>query len=143
VVGVVGDYSFQFLMEEVAVACQYEVPFVLVMLNNAYLGLIRQAERKYEMNYAVDIGYDDSYGIDHVKVMEGMGASGRRVERPEDIREALEWAVATAEERRRPVLVEVLIEREANASMGTALDAIVEFESADREAPAVPAGVGA
>jgi tartronate-semialdehyde synthase len=66
--------------------------------------------------------------------MEGMGAHGRRVERPEEIRAALEWAVATAEERRRPVLVEILIEREANASMGTALDAIVEFEAADREA---------
>ena len=148
VVGVVGDYSFQFLMEEVAVACQYDVPFVLVMLNNGYLGLIRQSERKYEMNYAVDIAYDDSYGIDHVKVMEGMGAHGRRVERPEEIRAALEWAVATAEERRRPVLVEILIEREANASMGTALDAIVEFEAADREAadraePEIPASVGA
>jgi tartronate-semialdehyde synthase len=138
VVGVVGDYSFQFLMEEVAVACQYEVPFVLVMLNNAYLGLIRQAEQKYEMNYAVNIDFDDSYGIDHVKVMEGMGALGRRVERPEDIRDALEWAVATAEERRRPVLVEIITERETNAPMGAALDAIVEFEAADREAP-VPA----
>jgi tartronate-semialdehyde synthase len=135
VVGVVGDYSFQFLMEEIAVACQYEVPFVLVMLNNAYLGLIRQAEQKYEMNYAVDIGYDGSYGIDHVKVMEGMGGFARRVERPEDIPTALEWAVATSEERRRPVLVEVIIERELNAAMGGALDAVVEFEAADREQP--------
>ena len=142
VVGVVGDYSFQFLMEEVAVACQYEVPFVLVMLNNAYLGLIRQAETKYEMNYAVDIAFDESYGIDHVKVMEGMGAFGRRVEHPEDISAALEWAVVTSEERRRPVLVEILIEREANAAMGGAIDAIVEFEAADREAP-VPAEVEA
>jgi tartronate-semialdehyde synthase len=139
VVGVVGDYSFQFLMEEVAVACQYKVPFVLVMLNNAYLGLIRQAELKYEMNYAVDIGFDESYGIDHVKVMEGMGALGRRVERPEEIREALDWAVAESEERRIPVLVEVIIEREANAAMGAALDAIVEFEAADREAPVAAA----
>jgi tartronate-semialdehyde synthase len=128
VVGVVGDYSFQFLMEEIAVACQYDVPFVLVMLNNAYLGLIRQSEAKYGMNYEVDIAYDDSYGIDHVMVMEGMGAYGRRVERPEEIRDALDWAVATAEEKRRPVLVEVLIEREANAAMGAALDAINEFE---------------
>jgi tartronate-semialdehyde synthase len=143
VVGVVGDYSFQFLMEEVAVACQYEVPFVLVMLNNAYLGLIRQAELKYDMNYAVNIDFDESYGIDHVKVMEGMGALGRRVEQPEEIREALEWAVAAAEEHRRPVLVEVLIEREANAAMGTALDAIVEFEAADREPAEAPATVGA
>src|SRR4051812_35962753 len=96
VVGVVGDYSFQFLSEEVAVACQYEVPFVIVMLNNGYLGLIRQAEQKYDMNYAVDIAFDESYGIDHVKVMEGMGGIGRRVEQPEDIRPALEWAVATS-----------------------------------------------
>jgi tartronate-semialdehyde synthase len=138
VVGVVGDFSFQFMMEEVAVACQYEVPFVIVMLNNAYLGLIRQAEQKYDMNFAVNIDFDDSYGIDHVKVMEGMGALGRRVERPEDIRDALEWAVATAEEHRRPVLVEIITERETNAPMGAALDAIVEFEADDLE-PRVPA----
>ena len=143
IVGVVGDYSFQFLIEEIAVACQYKVPFVMVMLNNAYLGLIRQTEMKYGMNYAVNVDYDESYGIDHVKVMEGMGASGRRVESPAEIREALEWAVATAEEQRRPVLVEILIEREANAAMGTALDAIVEFEAADREPAAAAATVGA
>ena len=131
VVGVVGDYSFQFLMEEVAVACQYEVPFVIVMLNNAYLGLIRQAERGYDMNFAVNIDYDESYGMDHVKVMEGMAAFGRRVESPEEIRDALEWAVATAEEHRRPVLVEVICEREVNAPMGTAVDAINEFEQVE------------
>jgi tartronate-semialdehyde synthase len=133
VVGVVGDYSFQFLMEEVAVACQYKVPFVLVMLNNAYLGLIRQAELKYEMNHGVDIGFDDSYGIDHVKVMEGMGAFGRRVSEPEQIAPALVWATETAEAEQRPVLVEILIEREANAAMGTAIDAIKEWEPADAE----------
>ena len=54
VVGVVGDYSFQFLMEEVAVAVQYEVPFVLVMVNNGYMGLIRQAEETYDMNFEVE-----------------------------------------------------------------------------------------
>jgi tartronate-semialdehyde synthase len=143
IVGVVGDYSFQFLIEEIAVACQYEVPFVVVMLNNAYLGLIRQAEQKYDMNYAVNIDYDESYGIDHVKVMEGMGALGRRVEHPEEIRDALEWAVAAAEEHRRPVLVEVLIERDGNAAMGAALDSIVEFEAADRDRAETPAAVGA
>ena len=142
VVGVVGDYSFQFLMEEVAVAAQYEVPFVLVMINNGYLGLIRQSEIKYDMNYAVDIAYDDSYGIDHVQVMEAMGGIGRRVERPQDIAEALRWAVAISHQRRRPVLVEVLIEREENAAMGGALDAIVEFQDADHAAGEVPVTVG-
>jgi tartronate-semialdehyde synthase len=141
VVGVVGDYSFQFLMEEVAVASQYDVPFVLVMINNGYLGLIRQSEIKYEMNYAVDIAYDDSYGIDHVQVMEAMGGLGRRVERPEEIAEALRWAQEVAQERRRPVLVEVLIEREENAAMGPALDAIVEFQDPGRVGGEVPVTV--
>jgi tartronate-semialdehyde synthase len=131
VVGVVGDYSFQFLIEEIAVACQYEVPFVMVMLNNAYLGLIRQTEQRYDMNYAVNIDYDESYGMDHVKVMEGMGAFGRRVENPEEIRDALDWALATAQEHRRPVLVEVITERETNAPMGAAIDAINEFEAVE------------
>jgi len=131
VVGVVGDYTFQFLMEEVAVASQYDVPFVLVMLNNAYLGLIRQAELKYDMDFGVQIDYDDSYGVDHVKVMEGMGGFGRRVTEPDDIAGALAWATETAERERRPVLVEILIEREANAAMGEAIDAIKEFDPAD------------
>lgn len=131
VVGVVGDYSFEFLMEEVAVACQFEVPYVLVMLNNAYMGLIRQAENNYEMNFGVDLAYDESYGFDHVKVMEAAGAFGRRVTRPEEITEALAWAVETSERERRPALVEVLIDREADAAMGTSIDAINEPEPVD------------
>ena len=131
VVGVVGDYSFQFLMEEIAVACQYKVPYVLVMLNNAYMGLIRQGELPYDMNYAVDIAYDgpdSEYGIDNVKIMEAMGALGRRVDRPEDIREALNWAVQASEERQVPALVEILCERETNAAMGLSIDKINEYE---------------
>ncbi len=128
VVGVVGDYSFGFLMEEVAVACQYSVPYVLVMINNAYMGLIRQAELKFEMNYGVDLSYDESYGMDHVKVMEAMGAFGRRVTRPDELADALAWALETSERERRPALVEVLIEREADAAMGTSIDEIKEFE---------------
>ena len=88
--GVVGDYSFQFLMEEIAVACQYKVPYVLVMLTTPTWALYGKGEIKYDMNYAVDIGYEgpeNEYGIDNVKVMEAMGALGRRVERPEDIGE--------------------------------------------------------
>jgi tartronate-semialdehyde synthase len=131
VVGVVGDYSFQFLMEEVAVAVQYRVPYVLVMLNNAYMGLIRQSELPYDMNFAVDLSYegpDSEYGIDNVMIMEAMGALGRRVWRPEEIKDALEWAVRTSEERRVPVLVEIMCERETNAAMGLSIDKINEYE---------------
>jgi len=128
VVGVVGDYSFQFLLEEVAVAVQYRVPFVLVMVNNGYLSLIRQPEKYlYDMNYGVDISYDGA-GIDHVKVMEGMGALGRRVVKPEEIRLALEWAVQESNRQKKPALVEVMVERETDAAMGPSIDKIVERE---------------
>lgn len=130
VVAVVGDYSFQFLMEEVAVAVQYQVPFVIVMLNNGYLGLIRQPEKYlYNMNFGVDLigGGPWENGVDHVKVMEGMGALGRRVTHPDEIQEALAWAVKASNQRRVPALVEVMIEREADAAMGPALDKITEY----------------
>ncbi|MBF8191131.1 glyoxylate carboligase [Nonomuraea sp. K274] len=127
VVAVAGDYSFQFLMEEVAVAAQYRIPFVIVMINNEYLGLIRQSELPYGMNYAVDLHYGEG-GIDHVKAMEAFGCPARRVELPGDIRDALSWASEEAARERLPVLVEVMVEREANAAMGPSLEAIKEFE---------------
>ncbi|WP_291416956.1 thiamine pyrophosphate-binding protein [Actinophytocola sp.] len=136
VVAVAGDYSFQFLMEEIAVAAQYKIPFVIVMVNNEYLGLIRQAEISYDMNYAVDLHYGEG-GIDHVKLMEAFGCPARRVEQPGDIRDALAWAAAESEALSLPVLVEVMVEREANAAMGpVSIDAVKEFEPVPELAPA-------
>ncbi|TQN31085.1 tartronate-semialdehyde synthase [Haloactinospora alba] len=128
VVGVVGDYSFQYTVEELAVAAQYDVPFVLIMINNEYLGLIRQAEIPFDMNYQVDIHYDE-FGSDNVKIMEAYGCSGRRVYQPEEIRDSLEWARKEARRTSRPVLVEIMIEREANTPHGPNIDAVKEFES--------------
>ncbi|GIJ45443.1 tartronate-semialdehyde synthase [Virgisporangium aliadipatigenens] len=127
VVGVVGDYSFQFLVEELAVAAQYDVPFVLIMLNNEYLGLIRQAELPYGINFEVDIHYD-TFGTDNVKIMEAYGCAGRRVFKPGEIRDAIEWARKEAVATSRPVLVEIMIEREANTPHGASIDAVREFE---------------
>ncbi|WP_058042416.1 glyoxylate carboligase [Streptomyces roseifaciens] len=127
VVGVVGDYGFQFTVEELAVAAQYDVPFVLIMLNNAYLGLIRQASAGYGMNYQVDVHYDES-GTDHVKLMEAYGCSGRRVADPGEIRPAIEWARKEAVATSRPVLVEIMIEREADTPHGPDIDAVRESE---------------
>lgn len=127
VVAVAGDYSFQFLMEELAVAAQYHVGFVIVMLNNEYLGLIRQTELGYDMNYAVDLHFGVN-GVDHVKLMEAFGCPGRRVVRPEELAEALAWARSEAARLKLPVLVEVMIEREANAAMGASINNVIEFE---------------
>ena len=127
VVGIVGDYGFQYMVEELAVGAQYNVPIVLVMLNNEYLGLIRQASVPYDMNYQVDIHYDE-YGTDNVAIMAAYGCTGRRVHEPGDVRDALEWARKEAVATSRPVLVEIMIEREANTPHGPAIDAVREFE---------------
>ncbi|MCP2249313.1 glyoxylate carboligase [Lentzea aerocolonigenes] len=129
VVGIVGDYSFQFLVEELAVGAQYDVPFVLIMLNNEYLGLIRMAEDHggYDMKYEVDIHYDTT-GSDNVKIMEAYGCSGVRVADPSEIRTSLEWARKEADRTSRPVLVEIMIEREGNTANGTSIAAMREYE---------------
>jgi tartronate-semialdehyde synthase len=127
VVAVVGDYSFQFLVEELAVAAQYRIPFVIVMINNEYLGLIRQAEIPYDMNFAVDLHYDEN-GVDHVTLMRAFGCPARRVRRPENIGAALAWARTESAQLSLPVLVEIMVERTANAAMGPSLDAITEYE---------------
>jgi tartronate-semialdehyde synthase len=137
VVAVAGDYSFEFLMEQIAVAVQYRIPIVIVLLNNAFMGLIRQAERGafgFDANYAVEIGYGESgYGVDHVGVAKAMGAAGITVREPGKIREALAWADAESARRGVPALVEIFTEKEESAAMGAAIDAIKEF-APEREA---------
>ena len=135
VVAVCGDYSFQFLIEELAVGAQYNVPFVVILLNNSYLGLIRQAERAYEMDFEVQLGFDNvnspevqGYGVDHVKAAEAFGCLGARVFEPQDIAKTLQWARKESAERRLPVVVEVILERVTNIAMGAEIDRITEFE---------------
>jgi len=84
------------------------------------------------MNFGVDIGYEGpngALGMDHVAVMEAMGALGRRVKSPDEIRPAIEWAIQASEEARVPALVEVMVERETDAAMGKSIDNINEYES--------------
>ncbi|MGQ7788918.1 glyoxylate carboligase [Nesterenkonia sp. K-15-9-6] len=136
VVALSGDYDFQFMIEELAVGAQHRLPYVHVVVNNSYLGLIRQSQRPFDMDYEVSLAFDNinatgesaGYGVDHVAVAEGLGCKAIRVEDPEQIGDALRDAVAQAEEHRVPVVVEVILERVTNIAMGPALDAINEFE---------------
>lgn len=135
VVGVVGDFSFQFLIEELAVAAQYKVPFVMILLNNAYLGLIRQAQRAYDMKFEVQLSFENincpevgGYGVDHVKAAEALGCRAVRVFEPGKIADAISWARAEARSQSVPAIVEVITERETNIAMGTEIDNITEFE---------------
>ena len=49
-----GDYDFQFMIEELAVGAQFKIPYLHVLVNNAYLGLIRQAQRKPHLHHDAD-----------------------------------------------------------------------------------------
>jgi tartronate-semialdehyde synthase len=135
VVALTGDYDFQFMMEELAVGAQFNLPFVHVLVNNAYLGLIRQSQRAFDMDFCVQLSFDninapevDGYGVDHVKVAEGLGCKALRVFEPAEILPALEDAKKLMAEHQVPVMVEVILERVTNISMGTELDNVVEFE---------------
>ncbi|WP_019342283.1 glyoxylate carboligase [Stutzerimonas stutzeri] len=137
VVALSGDYDFQFMIEELAVGAQFKLPYIHILVNNAYLGLIRQAQRGFEMDYCVQLGFEninadqsgmEGYGVDHVAVVEGLGCKAIRVFRQEDLRPAIEQAQAWMAEHQVPVVIEVILERVTNIAMGTEIDAINEFE---------------
>jgi tartronate-semialdehyde synthase len=135
VVALSGDYDFQFMIEELAVGAQFNLPYIQVVVNNAYLGLIRQAQRGFDMDYCVQLSFENvnspevgGYGVDHVKVAEGLGCKAIRVHEPDDILPAFEKAKTLMAEYRVPVVVEVILERVTNISMGTEIDNVVEFE---------------
>lgn len=136
VVALSGDYDFQFMIEELAAGAQFKLPYIHVLVNNSYLGLIRQAQRGFDMDYQVQLSFENvncpeinDYGVDHVSVVEGLGCKALRVTQPEEIAPALEEARKLMAEYRVPVVVEVILERVTNIAMGTDLGGVNEFEA--------------
>jgi tartronate-semialdehyde synthase len=150
VVALSGDYDFQFLIEELAVGAQFNLPYIHVLVNNSYLGLIRQAQRAFDIDYCVQLSFDNvnspevgGYGVDHVKVAEGMGCKALRVSEPGEILPALEEAKKLMAQDRVPVVVEIILERVTNISMGTEIDNIVEFEELATRGEDAPTAISA
>jgi len=144
VVGIAGDYDFQFLIEELAAGAQFKLPYVQVLVNNSYLGLIRQSQRGFEMDYCVQLAFDNQnvqdetlkgYGVDHQKVVEGLGCKSLRVTDPSKLQDSLRQAQAMAREFSVPVVVEVILEKVTNIAMGVEIDKINEFEDIDCRHP--------
>ncbi len=152
VVALSGDYDFQFMVEELAVGAQFNLPYIHMVVNNSYLGLIRQSQRGFAMDYCVQLAFDNintppenglrSHGVDHMKVVEGLGCKGIRVERQEDIAPAIAQAKAWMKEFRVPVVIEIILERVTNIAMGTEIDNVVEFEELASGAQDAPTAVG-
>ncbi|RUM96473.1 glyoxylate carboligase [Pseudaminobacter arsenicus] len=137
IVALSGDYDFQFMIEELAVGAQHRLPYIHVVVNNAYLGLIRQAQRGFSMDFEVGLAFENvnagenaeaGYGVDHVAVAEAMGCKAIRVRHLEEFKTAFVEAERLMNQYQVPVVLEFILERVTNISMGTEIDNIVEFE---------------
>ena len=107
VVDIAGDGSFQMNIQELGTVAHYQIPVKVVILNNMYLGMVRQwQELFYDRRYA----YTELPPVDFVKIANAYGVEGIRVEEKEDVREALETALATD----GPFVLDFRIEREEN-----------------------------
>ncbi len=106
---IAGDGSIQMNSQELATAVAYNLPIKVAILNNGYLGMVRQwQELMWNRRYSqtdLNVGTPD-----FVKLAEAYGALGLRATRPEEVRPVLEQAIATP----KPVVIDFLVAREEN-----------------------------
>lgn len=108
VVAVVGDGGFQMTNQEIITAIQYKVPLKVVIMNNGYLGMVRQwQEMFYDRAYSeVDL----SISPDFVKLAEAYGAKGLRASKPSELesvlREGMEYDGVT--------IMDIVVTKEEN-----------------------------
>ena len=106
VVDIAGDGSIQMNIQELATAMQYKLPVNIVILNNRYLGMVRQwQELFYDKRYA---STDIEHAPDFVKLAEAYGGVGLRATRPEQVEPVLKEGLGTP----KLVIMDFLVERE-------------------------------
>ena len=108
VIDIAGDGSIQMNSQELATVVQYNLPVKVVILNNGFLGMVRQwQELFFAGNYS---STRMEHTPDFVKLAEAYGALGLRARRPEEVEEVLRQAFAHP----GPVVVDVLVAPEEN-----------------------------
>ena len=108
VIAVVGDGGFQMTNQELATAVQYELPVKILIMNNGYLGMVRQwQEMFYDRTYSeVDI----SVAPDFVKLAEAYGAGGFRAEKPSELHDVLEAGL----NHKGVAVIDIVVSKEEN-----------------------------
>nr|WP_198947883.1 biosynthetic-type acetolactate synthase large subunit [Magnetofaba australis] len=108
VVLISGEGSFQMNLQELATAFQYRLPVKIAILNNGFLGMVRQwQEFFYESRYAESVM---EVTPDFMKLADAFGATGIRATHPKEVVPAIEKALAT----KGPVIMDFHVNREAN-----------------------------
>ncbi len=106
VVDIAGDGSIQMNIQELATAAQYKINVKIVLLNNGYLGMVRQwQELFYEKRYSHT---DMTYAPDFVKLAEAFGVVGLRASKPEEVEAVLQKGLSMD----KPVLMDFRVSRE-------------------------------
>ena len=106
---VTGEASIQMCIQELSTALQYKTPVKIINLNNRYMGMVRQwQEFTYESRYSHS--YMDTIP-DFVKLAEAYGHVGMRIDKPEEVRPALEAAFALKD---RTVFLDIMTDRTEN-----------------------------
>jgi len=108
VVDVAGDGSIQMNIQEFATAVQYGLPVKVVILNNGYLGMVRQLQEMFYGKRYSCTGFEHS--PDFVKLAQAYGAIGLRATAPRDVEAVLEEGLSSA----GPVLMDFAVEPEEN-----------------------------
>ncbi|MGI6471736.1 MAG: biosynthetic-type acetolactate synthase large subunit [Candidatus Methanomethylophilaceae archaeon] len=95
VVTITGDGGFQMVQQELATAVAEDLPVVIILLNNGWLGMVKQWQKLFwDQRYSAT---DLRNGPDFVKIAEAYGAKGQTVDKPGDIADALKEAVNSGE----------------------------------------------
>ena len=106
VVDIAGDGSIQMNIQEMATAVQYKLPVKIVILNNGYLGMVRQwQELFYQKRYAAT---NMEHAPDFVKLAEAYGAVGLRATKPDEVESVLSKGLFS----NRTVIMDFVVERE-------------------------------
>jgi len=106
---VTGEASIQMCIQELSTALQYKTPIKIINLNNRYMGMVRQwQEFSYESRYSHS--YMDTIP-EFVKLAEAYGHVGIRIDKPEEVRPALEQAFALKD---RTVFLDIITDRTEN-----------------------------
>ena len=109
VVCLMGDGGFLFTLQELLTAVEEKLPVVTIVIDDGGYSAIREYQREgYGSRF---IGVDFAVRPDYVKLAESMGASGLRVERPDDIRQTVRDALGS----RRPTVIHIPISRSESA----------------------------
>jgi acetolactate synthase I/II/III large subunit len=108
VIDIAGDGSIQMNIQELATAVNYRLPVKICILNNQYLGMVRQWQHLfYQKRYSATC---IACQPDFVKLAEAYGAQGFRATRPDEVEEVLRIALQSDQ----PAVIDFRVKREAN-----------------------------